>query len=235
MERQYFLHNGTDQTGPFTLDAIRAAKPPGVKHVWYEGLSGWVPLEQCPEVLSALRAEQPAPPQPPPASVGAQGSTTAPAQPAPVDMVESRRRRNLANEIESLYSNTVTFFVLFFVSLVLTILLAVVFGIDDNEAGVATTLILGFLAVFAFVIVHIVNWCKLHYRYWRVAVQYSGFREISPDQAVGFLFIPLFNLYWCFRSYQTLSEQLNKILKQEKYEGRGPLVNESTTTAMCVL
>ena len=77
--------------------------------------------------------------------------------------------------------------------------------------------------------------CKLHYRHWMVVCQRTGFKEHSPEQAVGFIFIPLFTLYWTFPSYQKLAELINHIIDSERFMGRGPRVNTGTATAMCVL
>ena len=52
---------------------------------------------------------------------------------------------------------------------------------------------------------------------------------------MGFLFIPLFNLYWMFRSYVTLSELLYKAATQPQYGGRTPVINTGTSRVLCVI
>lgn len=38
----------------------------------------------------------------------------------------------------------------------------------------------------------------------------EGYRNTPPSQLVGFLFIPVFNLYWTFKSYGTLAKSFSK-------------------------
>lgn len=231
MERLYYLNNGQGQTGPFTLDAIREMRPQGVTHVWYAGLENWVTVDQVPELRDLLRANAPGSGAPPIAPSPTATSYNAPHSSAPQVMQPNA----LADQIDRLYSSTITFYVLFIVALIITVILVVVFASENEEEAAAISGIIGGLATLTFIIVWIVSWCKLHYRNWTVAMERTGFNEFTPGQAVGFLFIPLFNMYWMFPSYQKLGEQLNRILAQDKYEGRGPLVNVGTSTAMCVL
>ena len=49
--------------------------------------------------------------------------------------------------------------------------------------------------------------CILLYRYWRV-IQ-DGKARTSPGKAVGFCFIPLFNLYWIFVALVGLAKDMN--------------------------
>ncbi len=44
---------------------------------------------------------------------------------------------------------------------------------------------------------------RLHYECWKVLP--SGYRKTTPEKAVGFLFIPYYNLYWFFISYSCLA------------------------------
>lgn len=231
MDRLYYLNNGTSQTGPFTLDAIREMRPQGITHVWYAGLENWVTVDQVPEVHGILYAQAAPgyapPPMPPP---------PAPGHGAPPSQASQVMQPNaLADEIDRLYSSTVTFFVLYFIALVITVILAILFFSENEEEAGAIVCIVGGLATLAFLIVYIISFCKLHYRHWTVAIERTGFSDHTPGQAVGFLFIPLFNIYWMFPSYQKLAELLQRILAEDKYEGRGPVVNPGTSTAMCVL
>lgn len=229
MDRLYYLNNGQSQTGPFTLDAIREMRPQGVTHVWYAGLENWIAVDQVPELRDLLRGSAPPSTAPPP--LQSSTSYTAPQAGSPLVMQPNA----MADEIDRLYGSTVTFYVLFIVSLIITVILAVLFAIENEEEAAIIVGLIGGLATLTFLIVWIVNWCKLHYRNWKVAIERTGFNEFTPGQAVGFLFIPLFNLYWMFPSYQKLGEQLNRILAQDRYEGRRPLVNVGTSTALGVL
>ena len=61
-------------------------------------------------------------------------------------------------------------------------------------------------------IVSLVYCCMLHYQLWKLIPR--DIARTTPGIAVGFLFIPFFNFYWCFVSYFGLSKDLNKTLRQ---------------------
>ena len=55
-------------------------------------------------------------------------------------------------------------------------------------------------------------WGRLHYRCWEALPE--RFRATSPGQAVGYLFIPLFNFYWAFISFPKLAAGFNNLLAE---------------------
>ena len=141
----------------------------------------------------------------------------------------------LANELDALYHGMVLHCVLMIVSLVAAPVVLLVMLASNEEEGAYLIGVLGMVAVLVFGVLFTVKWCKLHYRRWRVAIEQTGFNEFSAGQAVGFLFIPLFNLYWMFRSYVTLSELLYKAGTQPQCGGRTPLINTGTSRTLCVI
>jgi hypothetical protein len=148
---------------------------------------------------------------------------------------DPRAAHAFADQLERLYRNMVLHFVLMLVSLFVGFFAFLVqLGFRSNELG-EWGLMLGALGVVVFGVLFAVSWCKLHYRHWRVAIELSGFNEFSAGQAVGFLFIPLFNLYWMFRSYVTLSELIYQAGRNAKYGGRTPLVNPDSARTLCVI
>ncbi len=235
MDRLYYLNSGTAQTGPFTIDAIREMRPQGITHVWYAGLENWVGADQVSELKGLVNAAAPSPTYAPPSYAPPAAPQARPIPSAqPPDPLLSNPGA-LANEIDKLYSSTMMFYVLFLVGLVITVVLAVVFAVQNEEEAAALVGVIGGLATLAFLIVYMVSFCKLHYRNWIVVIDRTGFSDHTAGQAVGFLFIPFFSIYWMFPSYQKLAELINRTLADERFEGRGPMVNVGTSTAMCVL
>jgi hypothetical protein len=74
----------------------------------------------------------------------------------------------------------------------------------------------------------------LLYKAW-AAIQ-DGRAQTTPGTAVGFLFIPLFNLYWVFRAYGGFARDCNEYLTvhgvKAKQLPRGVFV---TFAILCVL
>lgn len=79
-------------------------------------------------------------------------------------------------------------------------------------------------------IVSLVMICKLLYRSWN-QIQ-DGQARTTPDIAVGFLFIPYFNLYWIFVAAWGLSKDLACYL--EEREITGDRVNTNIVLAACI-
>ena len=62
------------------------------------------------------------------------------------------------------------------------------------------------------------------YRAWHILQ--PGKARTSPGKAVGFLFIPLFNLYWVFVSYPGWAYDWNRIRKSHSNLTSMPTVSE---------
>lgn len=73
------------------------------------------------------------------------------------------------------------------------------------------------LAGLAAMLVRVVFWCQLMHRWWSAIPRLE--RRTTPACAVGFCFIPLFNLYWVWVAYVGLASDLNSALAAR---GRSP-------------
>ena len=71
----------------------------------------------------------------------------------------------------------------------------------------------------------------LLYKMW-AAIQGAGART-TPGKAVGFLFIPFFNLYWIFQACWGWTKDYNRDLPQRGLSA--PRAPEGITLAMCIL
>ena len=56
------------------------------------------------------------------------------------------------------------------------------------------------------------------YKMWD-AIQ-DGHARATPGQAVGFIFIPFFNLYWIFRAFWGFAEDCNQYLDRHALSAR---------------
>jgi hypothetical protein len=57
--RKYYLHNGTAQTGPFTIEELKTQKISKKTPVWYEGITDWTPAKKIPELLDLITIQPP--------------------------------------------------------------------------------------------------------------------------------------------------------------------------------
>ena len=51
--KKYFLHNGTESSGPFDLEELKAKRITKNSPIWFEGMENWKTAEEIPE-LSAI-------------------------------------------------------------------------------------------------------------------------------------------------------------------------------------
>ena len=75
-----------------------------------------------------------------------------------------------------------------------------------------------------------------HYRCWNI-IQ-DGYARTTPGKAIGFLFIPLFNLYWLFVSFYGLTVDMNNYLKRydvQRYGVREKPCSQGLALTMCIL
>lgn len=236
MERAYYLHDGIQQYGPYTLAELKANPPAGVKSVWYEGLSDWIPIASVPELAGVFdrptQAATPPAASPPPLDPGTPPMGTVPL--AVVQPFAPAEARQLADEIDHHYGRMMTFFIILMCTAVGTAVLAAITAATYSEESAIAVVVFGAIAVIALCVFTIIHFCKLHWRNWHVAIRLTGFREHDEGRAVGFLFIPFFNLYWVFPSYQTLSQLLNRLMAQPRYATGRP-TNTGMATAYCIL
>jgi len=75
-----------------------------------------------------------------------------------------------------------------------------------------------------------ISGCMLHYQLWKLIPTHIA--RTTPGKAVGFMFIPLFNFYWCFVSLLGLSKDLKEALRQRGIQYQ---ISEGIPIFCCVL
>ncbi len=60
-----------------------------------------------------------------------------------------------------------------------------------------------------------VLWFVLIYKMW-AAIQDGGFARTTPGKAVGFMFIPFFNIYWIFQAFWGFSKDYNTKIEAQQ-------------------
>ncbi len=81
-----------------------------------------------------------------------------------------------------------------------------------NDAGVAVLgLGIGLIVIGVLVMIYaVITLFRLYYKMWE-AIQ-DGYARTTPGKAVGFLFIPFFNLYWMFQALWGYSKDYNSFI-----------------------
>ncbi len=110
---------------------------------------------------------------------------------------------NLKTFYSLLYSSAATFFIA--LALILT---------DSPEVGLLVLAVALIVMIICFVLFYIIL-----YRLWKFTIAKSYELGIAPSiptagQAVGYLFIPVFNFYWLFKGIGKLPLEINAIAKR---------------------
>jgi hypothetical protein len=59
--KKYYLHNGTDQQGPFDIEDLKAKNITKETSIWYEGLSEWTTAEGIDDLKDLFKTSTPPP------------------------------------------------------------------------------------------------------------------------------------------------------------------------------
>jgi len=59
--KKFYLHNGTEQTGPFDIDDLKAKNINNDTPIWYEGLPDWTTADKIDELKDLLKTATPPP------------------------------------------------------------------------------------------------------------------------------------------------------------------------------
>ncbi|GAB5496494.1 MAG: hypothetical protein Phyf2KO_15740 [Phycisphaerales bacterium] len=94
--------------------------------------------------------------------------------------------------------------------------------------GIVTMIIL--IGIFALIAAAVIGYIFL-FKCWN-QIQ-DGYQKTTPGKAVGFLFIPFFNIYWQFVCLLGLAQNLNAYSK--RHNVNAPLVSESLAMTFCIL
>ncbi|MCW3106156.1 MAG: hypothetical protein JWQ09_662 [Segetibacter sp.] len=57
--RKYFIHDGTSELGPFTLEDLQLQKISKKTPIWFDGLSEWSPADKIPELAHLITTPPP--------------------------------------------------------------------------------------------------------------------------------------------------------------------------------
>ncbi|MHC5026515.1 MAG: hypothetical protein ACYTGR_07110 [Planctomycetota bacterium] len=101
-------------------------------------------------------------------------------------------------------------------------------GLGDAGANEAMVFM---LAGFFSAVVGFCCWLALVYRLWSTIEQ--GAVRTTPAKAVGFLFIPFFNLYWMFQAHWGWAEDYNRYIEDRGIHA--PRMTPGVPMAACLL
>jgi hypothetical protein len=121
-------------------------------------------------------------------------------------------------------------------AIILLVVAVIEMAVSPLEAGLPA-LSLALVIAIALFIYAVVMGCVLLYKAWKV-IQ-DGHARTSPGKAVGFLFIPFFQLYWIFQAYWGFAKDYNAYVLRHHDVSQGgisiPAVSANLFLSYCIL
>ena len=217
MPNQWFYLKSSEQIGPYDGEQLHELIAAGLISretlLWTDGMPEWLPAVQI-ENLFPEEAMLPVPAS----------------EPAPSAAPNSSNHFDVGQEAERNYpyvSITRASFLKYLIFAIILPAIGVIIwlgtsvavpeealtpeGSMDGHEGLMILLFVGIgVASISTIIGIILNLIYLH-RAWRI-LQPSGHAITTPGKAVGFLFIPFFNLYWIFVAYNGFANNWNRVM-----------------------
>lgn len=197
---------GNERKGPVSPAEIEALIAGGAimseTLVWREGMSTWLPLRAT--ELASVPGAIPSP------APYVEGRTTS----------SGMGRHWPGPEMTCGVDGTDKMFVRFWLMLIPVVISGAIVGVGTVTQSVPL-IVVGVLATLASYVLMIVCGCKFMYRCWMLVS--DGKARTTPGQAVGFLFIPLFNFYWQFVAHWGLTLEMNRVI--DEYQIPAPRPN----------
>lgn len=258
MSDQWFVHSNGEQMGPYTgqqlVEYAQQGNIVAETMVWAEGMAEWAPASQVPGLI---------PEAPAPAPVAAAVATTSAAWAPPGSRLATGGARpatavaKTAQVAQAPVDGPYPYFPVKSASfglwvgsfaggigLIIISIFMVVSGAvagaradaqgADPTAGMGTAGMGGILYLVGLVVmlVSMIFFCINLYRAW--ACLQPGGVHVTPGKAIGFMFIPFFNLYWVFVAINGLPKDWNRIVASYEDLKAAPRLSETTFLLYCI-
>lgn len=239
-ETQWFVMQGEEQIGPYTgAQLVEFATNGNIVRetlVWAEGMENWLPASQ---VEGLFPAEAP-PAQAAPTQMAPAGNPYGTQMVAPADPSAPYPSPEVGPGKFGLWMG------LFLGGIALIVvgglMLALVGGnaevdAEGNASNQATAglLIAGLLGMAGYLttILSVIPFYITLFRAWK-CLQPGGMARSTPGKAIGFMFIPFFNLYWIFMAINGLAADWNRTVTTFEDLKAAPRLSEGVFLTLCI-
>ncbi|MFT5465170.1 MAG: hypothetical protein ACI8UO_000257 [Verrucomicrobiales bacterium] len=231
-EKQYFYTIGGEKQNPVTGAELKGMAAAGrlnqtMDLVWAEGAPDWVPSGACEDLFAAPPAAkpQPAAAQSPPPSLGAAPASARPENPPPPALAKQSAAPSVLTESKSSFGLYLTFSAIAFA---LGTLGKIVIGVgaadqryrsygfgsygyhSPNYETMGAGALIFFLSCIPWIVAVVLSLIYLN-KAWRLIQGLPGVKA-TPNEAVGFLFTPVFNIfYWMFVAWPGWAGDYNRL------------------------
>lgn len=153
-------------------------------------------------------------------------------KPSPIKRISKRRAAEVREFEKRVSGNYVVYLCSFGLTLVLVFLDTAMHvlnaGYESDGLGLAAKIFAG-MSILSWFFCVAVSFVLMH-RFWSAVQPYGA--SATPGKAVGYCFIPFFNLYWIFVCYFMLARDVNRNLPEEWH---GVRASEFDAFSFCVM
>lgn len=245
MSDQWFVHINGEQMGPYTgaqlVEYGQQGSITAETMVWTEGMPEWLSASQIPGLLPEAAAPAPVAAAVattsnawvPPGARRAAGAGGAVAVAGARPMGSGTAIATVGGEYPMISVKGANFglWAGAFVGSIALFILSVVVAITGGEEQMMMAGIM-YLGALAASLLSSILFLMYIYRAW-FCLQPGG-AQTTPGKAVGFMFIPVFVLYWVFVAINGLPKDWNRIVSSYEDLKAAPRLNETTFVLFCV-
>jgi len=264
MSDEWFIHVNGEQMGPFSPQQLfqyaQDGSINGETMVWAEGMPEWISASQIEGLMPAAPAPEPEPepaPAPAPAPAAAPGwappgarrpatAATSPYTPPSSSLAPQAavggdypffpiKKASFGLWLSTFLGGMVLMFlgIIMLVGSVASQAQAYSNGGEDMPPpqGAGLGGILYLIGIIILLVSAIFFYIHL-YRAW--SCLRAGAPRTTPGKAIGFLFIPFFNLYWMFVAFAGLPKDWNRVMASHPDLQAGPRLGETVFLLFCI-
>lgn len=249
-DSQWYVTQGEQQFGPYNGAQLAQYAATGnitpESLVWTEGMTEWLPAKQIQGLFPKAAIPQASP------HTNVQASrTTAAFGAKPVNALGGIA----ALGVDDPYPNTgikaasFTMWLILFVGGLTLMLIGILLFVNAGAAvasqtqagGEVSTAQMGSMGLATLLLgvgvllntASVIPMYMYLYRAW-LCLQPGGFARTTPGVAIGFLFIPFFNLYWIFQAFLGLAKDWNKTVNTYSDLKSAPRMPEGVFLTFCI-
>lgn len=258
MSDEWFYLNDGEQLGPYFGEQLQGLVAAGTIQrttlLWTEGMPEWLPAEQIENLFPTETAEASEVSEP---VAQVQVSAATPITNSPYQTPQTAVGAMHSTPIEGPFPNIPIKKASFLLHIGLGLIVPAVLGIilfiatlavgaseastpgeelsDNAAAGLGFGIIAGFGLIYLSVIASSIIGMMHLYRAWKVLQPAMPLPRTTPGKAVGFLLIPLFNLYWIFIAYQGFAEDWNRTMDSYEDTRAAPRMQSGTFLTYAII
>jgi GYF domain 2 len=246
MNDNWFVLIDGQQMGPYSSEDfsqyVQEGRIRGEMLVWAEGMPEWLPAREVPGLIPQKAETAAAPTSWVPPGTRASTSITPTKSVSLSTPTSSLTHGPSAGAYPFFLTKTASFSLWLWMLLggYLLLILGIIFIVIGSksqaaggDAGMAP--IIGLVLIFSmpiFLVISVILFYIYLYRGW-YCLQ-AGTPRTTPGKAIGFLFIPFFNLYWIFQAFNGFAQDWNRIVSSYDDLRDTPRMSENVFLLFCI-